>query len=303
MTIARSQQISLGHTPYYHCTTRCVRRAFLCGRDQFTGKNFAHRRQWLEERLQTLATIFAIDLVAYAIMSNHYHVVLRLNPAEAFDWTDTEVVGRWKQLFKVADDAVNASLVATWRERLTSLSWFMRCLNEPLARLANREDGCTGRFWEGRFKSQALLDEAALLKCMVYVDLNPIRAGIATAPETSAHTSVRARIEGHDRHLMAFADQCNAVMASIPINKDDYLQLVDWTGRVLRSDKRGAIPADIAPILERLRLDPRHWTKEMRHYGKWYYRAVGSPESLRRFCEHLGQQWLKGAGKTLVTSC
>ena len=148
MTVARSQQISLEHTRYYHCISRCVRRAFLCGKDQYSGKDFGHRRQWLEERLGLLAEVFAIDLLAYAIMSNHYHVVLRVNSDKASAWSDEEVVERWGQLFRVPDAANNTVLIAKWRSRLSSISWFMRCLNEPLARHANKEDGCHGRFWD-----------------------------------------------------------------------------------------------------------------------------------------------------------
>ncbi len=103
MTIPRRQQISLDHTPYYHCTTRCVRRAFLCGKDRYTGQNFDHRKAWMERRLVKLSRVFAIDLLAYAILGNHYHVVVRLNTNRLSAWSDDEVVKRWGMVFAVAE--------------------------------------------------------------------------------------------------------------------------------------------------------------------------------------------------------
>ena len=282
MTIARKNQISLDHTPYYHCTTRCVRRAFLCGDDDHSGRNFDHRKQWLEDRLVLLSTVFAIDLLAYAIMSNHYHVVVRLHAAGTAGWSDEAVVERWGQVFSLPDH-VSRELIDTWRQRLGDLSWYMRC---------------SGRFWEGRFHCQALLDEAALLKCMAYVDLNPIRAATAKTPETSAYTSVKARIERRDAHLLPFVDTRRAAQQSVPVRKHEYLQLLDWSGRQMRHRKRGRIPQDLPPILERLDLSGKMWMDEMRHYGRWYYRAVGSLNKLQHYCQHLGQQWLKGQGQT-----
>ena len=293
MTIPRRQQISLDHTPYYHCTTRCVRRAFLCGKDRYSGQDFDHRKAWMERRLAKLSRVFAIDLLAYAIMSNHYHVVVRLNMERLSAWSDEEVVKRWGQVFTVPQ-GLSADQIECWRERLGSLSWYMRCLNEPMARLANREDRCKGRFWEGRFRCQALLDEAALLKCMVYVDLNPIRAAIASTPESSGHTSVKARLERKDAHLAPFSGDEGRCIEAIPLRQQDYLSLVDWSGRQLQSKKRGQIPAHLPPILQRVGIDNRLWISEMKHYGKWYYRAVGSLHALEHYCQHLGQQWLKG---------
>ncbi len=304
MPIPRKQQISLDHTPYYHCTTRCVRRAFLCGKDAKTGVDFSHRKTWLEKRIRFLTSVFAIDLIAYAVMSNHYHVVVRIHPGALDDLSNAAITKRWRQVFALPA-TVTPQHIAVWRERLGSLSWFMRCINEPLARLSNKEDQCTGRFWEGRFKCQALLDEQALIRCMTYVDLNPIRAAIAATPESSEHTSIKARIEGDTAHLMPFRDQAAAssdVRAVVPLAYKDYVALVDWTGRQLRHDKRGHFPLSLPPILDRLGVEPDQWTLEMRLYGRWYYRAVGSAAALQRYCEHLGQRWLKVPGRPTVAA-
>ena|SRR5690554_973617 len=207
MTQPRMRLISLDDTPFYHCVSRCVRRAYLCG----SGKDydFEHRRGWIAQRIKQLAAVFTIDVAAYAVMSNHYHVVLRVNREVADALTWDEVMERWCQLFKGpllvqrfrAGQALTPpelemvdEIVDGWRQRLMNISWFMRCLNEPIARWANQEDNCTGRFFEGRFKSQALLDERALLSCMAYVDLNPIRATMADTPEDSDFTSIQERL-------------------------------------------------------------------------------------------------------------
>ena len=99
MTRARREQVSLLDTPYYHCVSRCVRRAFLCGHDVHSGDCFEHRRQWIIERLALLEQVFAIDIAAYAIMSNHYHLVLHVHEAQAEGWSESEVIERWLMLF------------------------------------------------------------------------------------------------------------------------------------------------------------------------------------------------------------
>tara|TARA_R110002124_G_scaffold287226_1_gene471751 strand:+ start:113 stop:751 length:639 start_codon:yes stop_codon:yes gene_type:complete len=209
MAVARKRQVSLIDTPYYHCISRCVRRAFLCGEDKATGQSFEHRRAWVEDKLLFLGSVFAIDVCAYAVMSNHSHLVLYVDEDKGQSWSTFEVINRWHQLFKgtlltqqyVRGDELIEPLktiveqtAEVYRQRLTDISWFMRLLNEGIARKANVEDNCTGRFWEGRFKSQALLDDAAIIACMAYVDLNPVRAKIAATPEKSAYTSIQRRI-------------------------------------------------------------------------------------------------------------
>jgi REP element-mobilizing transposase RayT len=299
-----------------------VRRAFLCGVDALTGNSFEHRRRWIENKLLDQAQVFAIDICAYAVMSNHYHAVLHIDQARALNWSTHQVIDRWHRLFrgsvlsqryqrkealsKAEKSALNQQ-VERWRQRLTSISWFMRCLNESLARQANQEDNCSGRFWEGRFKSQALLDEAALAACMAYVDLNPIRAGLAKTPEQSKHTSIKKRIKkaqsvstpNHPKqqaqHLMPFAgNPCKTMPRGLPFKLTDYIELIDWTGRIIREDKRGYINNDIPPILHRLNMDVKHWQYMTRHFESKFKGLVGTAYKLKQICQKLGYKRTPG---------
>ncbi len=306
MPLARKRQISLVDTPYYHCISRCVRRAFLCGVDKLTGKNFEHRRQWVEDRLLFLSTVFAIDICAYAIMSNHTHVVLHVDQAKAKSLTDEEVVVRWHKLHRgtllsqqflcptipplsKAERLSLKSTIKIYRQRLMDISWFMRELNEPIARQANKEDRCTGHFWEGRFKSQALLDEHALAACMVYVDLNPIRANMSNTLETSHHTSIKRRI-----HDLKKGTQPQTLMHFIGnprqnqpdgLNFDllEYIQLVELSGRCIDPRKRGAINIDESPILARLGIEQSNWLTLSQAFETNFSVAAGSINTLNRF--------------------
>jgi REP element-mobilizing transposase RayT len=304
----RRTQISIEDTPYYHCCSRVVRRAYLCGDDAFTGKNYDHRRDWVESSILKLQRVFAIDVAAFAVMSNHLHIVLRVDIDKVNQWTDKEVLEQWHLNFKGSElthrfvqgklvEALEVNklrhLIATYRSRLCDISWFMRCLNEPIARLANQEDECTGRFWEGRFKSQALLDEAALITCMAYVDLNPIRAKIATTPDESDHTSIRLRIQAalrgeQPKSLLPFIgneyeNQPNGILCTL----NDYLELIDETGRIIRDDKRGAIDGNSIKILTRLNIPQENWLKLITNFGRLFHGPVGTLEELTSYCEHL----------------
>ncbi|WP_422126513.1 transposase [Thioalkalivibrio sulfidiphilus] len=324
MTRARRELVHLETTSYYHCISRCVRRAFLCGRDVHSGRDFEHRRGWVLERVRELQSIFAVEVCAYAVMSNHYHLVLRVDSERAGEWSDDEVAARWARLFsrpvlvdrvlrgeRVSDAERDAArrVIAEWRTRLVDLSWFMRSLNEHLARRANQEDGCKGRFWEGRFKCQALLDEAAVLTCMSYVDLNPIRAGMAHTPEDSDFTSVWQRIleltEGNGAARESLQDcpdlvrfdachsggHANHFVFSTP----DYLELVDWCGRAIREDKRGAIPAGMPSILARLNIDAQRFLSHVR-CGRRDHQvvAMGRQPRMREAAARLGRNYFKG---------
>ena len=206
MTTARRQHICLTETSYYHCFSRCVRRAFLCGVDALSGKSNQHRRGWVERQILAQPRAFCVDVAGYAIMSNHYHVVVKVNLDLAASLSAEAIVARWQQLYRlnplmerfkagnVLTDAEKENVdtqIARMREVLTSISYFMGYMNQYIARKANAEDDCTGRFWEGRFQSQALLDEIALLQCMVYVELNPVRAVLSRDPRQSEYTSIK----------------------------------------------------------------------------------------------------------------
>lgn len=177
----------------------------------------------------------------------------------------------------------------------------MRALNEPIARRANREDGCSGRFWEGRYKCQALLDDAAVLACMSYVDLNPIRAGIAEDLVSSMHTGAARRIDSlRSKTPQANAD-LTALRTSIPayplaLTTGVYLELIDWTAGLLRPDKRGAVAPGTPLILDQLGVGERQWHFQVLGIESRYYRAIGCAHALIEKAKTMGQCWLKGLG-------
>jgi REP element-mobilizing transposase RayT len=341
MTMPRKNVVIDGERGVYHCRSRCVRRAFLCGKDRYTGKNFEHRRGWLQERLKLLNSAFEIDLLSYAILSNHWHGVLRTRPDLAQLITDEEVAKRWMCVFPnrksgsedEMEDASERSIQAILadkdrvdllRERLSSISWFMKSMNEYIARRGNREDEVTGRFWEGRFKCLHLIDDASILGCMTYVDLNPIRAQLADSLEDSEFTSAYDRIQRQinkkctsklPEHLQAIVDeQFKALSDKVknaydptwlvdldgdesPVNgltERAYLNLLDVTGRCIKAGKKGVIPPEVRPLLESLDIDVESWVSNIERFGKLFYYVAGKAEDLAKAAKRAGMSWFKG---------
>jgi len=330
MPAPRCRLVSLEATLHYHVVSRCVRRQFLCGKDDLTGRDFSHRRDWIRKRIFELADIFAVDICAYAVMSNHVHLVLTIRQDVALQWDEREVAQRWLKLFggkpiiknwldgqrqSEAQKQAALKLVQTYRKRLFDLSWLMRCLNEPIARMANAEDNVTGRFWEGRFKSQALLDEAALVSLMAYVDLNPIRAGMATTPETSDYTSVQQRVietqlddapeqkkdlpedlQTAVGKLARFAPESGLREdGTLPLTLTDYLELVDYTGRAIARGKKGTINDRLPPILERLNARPEGVLEFLSNPQKRRApNVIGPVDALKDLAQAFGKKFLKG---------
>jgi hypothetical protein len=315
MTRPRSELVPIGAAGAYHCVQRCVRRALLCGVDQYTGRSFEHRKSWVEARIRLMAECFAVAIDAYAVMSNHLHLVLRIDSCVAAEWSDDEVAQRWVRVFPPREDTeeaialkcqrllVDPQRLDIIRGRLASLSWLMRCLVEPIARRANREDGCKGRFWEGRYKCQTLCDMRAVLAAMAYVDLNPIRAGMADRLEHSVHTSVHERIAALRAHPEQAAEPLRPVAGGLhpvtPLSTADYLQILDWTGRALVPGKRGRIVDDAPAILSVVDRDAGRWAQRVDGFGNGWVRVAGSVQDLMALAERVGQQWLKGIGLAL----
>jgi len=301
MTTARKQLISIADTPYYHVVTRCVRRAFLAGYDKPSKTDFGHRRDWIVNRMMQLSDIFSINICSYAVMNNHYHIVLKVS--ENKPWTTIQTLNKWNELYSLpylcdkylkreitnkAELREVKKIAKKYRKRLMNISWFMKCLNEYIAVKANAEDNCKGHFWESRFKSQALLDERALLTCMAYVDLNPIRAAMTKTPETSNFTSIQERIKNKDTKLLGFSDN------GIPYYLSEYIALVDYTGKCIHPNKRGYITDDLPDILKRLKIHPDTWIEEMKQFRTDGITAVGTVSQLKAFCQNVNKKFNVG---------
>ncbi len=89
MTVARSQLVDVSVTPWYHVISKTVRGAFLLGDDGFD------RKQWIEDRLELLAQVFAINVASFSVLDNHLHLLVCLDPDHVKDWSDEEVIRRW----------------------------------------------------------------------------------------------------------------------------------------------------------------------------------------------------------------
>ena len=328
----------------YHCWSRCVRRAFLCGLDSVTGKDFEHRRVWIQQFEEHLAGLFAIEIGFRTEMSNHIHLVLRNRPDVVASWSDEEVANRWLQISHLTKSkdgqlkAISAGQIAiekacpdrvqALRLRLSDPSFFMAALCEYISRRSNREDGRSGTFWEDRFGCRELADEASIVVCGIYIDLNQIRAGEATTPETSTHTSAYDRIGARRMRQLAGESKFDAQRAPdgwlceltidelkkphdpssvrsatarrasdkglIPMSLDDYLQLLDVSGRMVGDDQTGAIPGEIAPILERLGIQTDLWPELVTKYHDWFGHIVGSANKLLERALQTGRKWYRG---------
>jgi hypothetical protein len=316
----------------------------------------------IKQMEQVLASLFAVDVCFHGEMSNHLHVILRACPEVVRRWSDREVVRRWLTITKlrrngtdqvaapteprIAQELKSRKRVRKFRRRLADISWFMGALCESLSRQFNRESGTSGAFWEHRFKCRRLVDEASILVCGIYVDLNPIRAGEAQTPEQALHTSAYDRIRGlrfrrgRSRESAAPSNdtQCpdgwlaelrlaeggeatersdSAATASVsrhcqpsrrasdvgllPMSLESYLELLDWTGRQLRTDKRGTIPGHLEPILTRLGIQRSSWLGAVRDFSQRFGLVVGSSHAVAQAARAIGRRWYHGQAACAAT--
>jgi REP element-mobilizing transposase RayT len=283
--------------------------------------------------MKWLAQNFTIGICSYSVMANHYHAVLKVLKNQSVNLTDEEVIERWTNVYPSGKTKLqlylNSStseleatesakeLIAQWRERLCSISWFMSALNHGIACRANKEDKCNGHFWEARFKSQALVGDMAILACMGYVELNPIRAGIAKDLNTSAFTSIKERIDAliaADNEVEKGGDEDKKAKYTLfqpegllPFghkdSKDemcfslvDFIDMVDWTGRAVRNDKRGFIDNRLPTMVSQLKITKERWLYLAQQFERKFANFAGKREMLYLLAGQLDQTHLKGVG-------
>ena len=324
--LARAEIFNPNEIAILHICARVVRRCFLLGFDSVSGKNFDHRKIWIEDQLKLLASHCGIDLLGFAILSNHFHLILRSRPDVVATWDDTEVARRWLMLcpkrkksdrspevpneFELNSIRNDPLKLATIRTRLSDVAWWMRLLCQNIGTRANKDDKEVGKFFQGRYRSVRILDEATLLACVAYVDLNPIRAAMVETLEQSDFTSAQRRIQS----LVADASEPSLTPSQTPdsflaplsidekkdalgpcastttkrcsdkgflaIPKRDYLELLDATARIVRLDKSGATPSDLPPIFERLKLDVGNWKLLVSDFGRLFSSVAGAPKDV-----------------------
>jgi putative transposase len=299
MTTPRKVLIDPEVPLFYHLVSRCVRRSYLCGYDRVTRRNYKHRKRWLIDRLMLLGRYFALEVHAYTIMSNHFHLVVYYDPLACQRWSDEEVADRWLavcpprlpggevdvlelQVVKAALLQDESRLRHVCKE-LGSVSTFMKFLKQPIARRANVEDECTGHFFEQRFYSGALLDDESILAAMAYVDINPIQAEIEKTIEACQDSSVSVRL----KEAANSAEALDALLAPLVSGLADGGRVVNVS---LREYVRLLTVVSETPGKKFSHPDPNdRWRRHVASLKK-RQRAYGSHAQLQRWTASRGLQ-------------
>ena len=330
----RGDVVDPAQVQVFHVLNRTVRRCWLFGDDPLTGINYNHRKGWIEDRLRHFAACFGIDLLSFAILSNHYHLMLRSRPDIVTSWDDTEVARRWLLICPMRKHADGSPCEPTPQEldtirncnektteirsRLSDISWWMRLLDQRIARRCNDEDQAKGRFFEDRFKAIPLIDEQAITACAVYIDLNLIRAHVAKTVELSNHTSGQLRARAFKKNLTKSTDKQTVDEHAIEVNAADaflspistsgdsqtpglmpsrtgkrcsdkgflamkeqaYLELLDWTRSA--SEEPGRRDITRPPTLSKWGISSPVWLKMATDFSKLFPTMAGMPQHVKR---------------------
>lgn len=329
MTQRRSLVVNIDEARCYHFCSRCVRQDPLCG-IMPNGKDCSYRRVFIEEELDRCAAIYAVHVISYNVLDNHFHVVSQFRPDLADRWSPLEVAQRSLKLMPKATFpearrlkaqaegelsteqlaqalSRNKPWVKKQRRRLKDPSWFMKSVKETIARRVNKEEKKTGAFWEGRFKCTVLLDPPAALGCSIYVDLNQIRAGMTSRLEECMCSSIRQRLLARQRNSekgqppesglwlrpLELPEDATGPAVQLGVTLEQYIQLVEATGRQIRAGC-GRIDPELEPILQRLELKPSRWTSVMKQAHRFRGTAMGSTEQRRREAARRKTKWVVG---------
>lgn len=325
----------------YHNTSRCVRQEHLFDLHKETGIDYSYRKDWIVDRARFLSEAYCIEVLTYSVMANHYHICLLNRPEKAAALTPEEVGRAWDRVHPLKDGAVvpndpeatrrshleafvrNQERVKTIRARLHNISWFMRDLNENIARRCNKEDGRKGHFWEDRFNCQRVTGLGALMTCMAYVDLNPVRAALAEDLEGCRHTGLKDHLLAHKANLQleALPKRPNPTLEEklirlelermsrradwlVPfgqkgsvlerISFESYVRIVEEAGKQIKENKPGRLPVDLVPTLEALELDVDRWVQNVRGFRGLFFRAAGTEAALKELARESGKKWCCG---------
>ncbi|MDE0039785.1 MAG: hypothetical protein OXU77_19845 [Gammaproteobacteria bacterium] len=312
MATPRKKLVDPENACAYHLVSKCTRGMFLCGWDKSTRKQYGHRRRWLVKRARSLAECFAVDLLTYAVMSNHFHLVVIFDPKACETWSDEDVARRWIDAFpppkprsrargRIATALIwerrkadrrelllsNPARLERARRTLGSLSSFMKHLKQPIARRANLEDGCEGHFFQQRFYSGALLNEKAIIAASAYVDLNAVRANLAKTIEEYEDVSIaeRVREDNPERladYLRPIASGLGQRMSFVEITLGDYVGLLEGMAAALTAPETKTAQSD--PITD--------WRARVFALSK-RQRAYGSAEQIKAWTNARGLRCLE----------
>ena len=322
MAYPRSKTVNLDVTEYYHLVSRCVRKCFLCGIDKESGRSYEHRKEWVQNRLIALDQVFCIDICSYAVMSNHTHLVLKVNRGHANQLSERQVLERWHLMFQgtkltreflrtgqypedVKSKTALRKSIKKFRKRLYDLSWYMKSLNEYIAKRANKEDDCTGHFWEGRYFAQAILDFSALTATMAYVDVNPFRAGLVKLPEHAKYTSLHQRITALRmgiklKFLRNFRSNSNSSSNNcIDMFFTEYLEIIDFFCQRIMLKNDNMMFIESPPIIKRLNLQEDEFVDITQNIENYFPIAIGNQNRMEEFKKATGRTRIKGATNVL----